>query len=46
MGIEIIAAIVGVALGAGGTFVYGKQRASKSKHDADKIVARAETKGK
>lgn len=42
--VEIIAAVLGVAFGVGGKFVYDKQRESKSKHDADKIVARAETK--
>ena len=42
--VEIIAAIVGIALGAGGKFVYDKQRVTKSQHDAEKIVARAETK--
>ena len=40
----IIAAVVGIALGVGGKFAYDKQRATKSKSDADKIVARAETK--
>lgn len=44
MVLEAIAAIVGIALGAGGKFVYDKQRVTKSHHDADKIVARAETK--
>lgn len=42
--VEVIAAVVGVALGIGGKYAYDKQRTTKSKHDADKIVARAETK--
>lgn len=42
--IEAVAAIVGIALGVGGKFVYDKQRITKSHHDADKIVARAERK--
>lgn len=42
--IEIIAAIVGIAFGVGGKFVYDRQRTAKGKHDAEKLVARAETK--
>lgn len=42
--VELIAALVGIALGMGGKVVYDKQRATRSKHDAEKIVARAETK--
>ena len=42
--VEVIAAVVGVALGIGGKVVYDRQRATKSKHDAERIVARAETK--
>ncbi len=44
MVIEIVAALVGIIAGVGGKFVYDKQRTTKSKHDAEKIVARAETK--
>jgi ribonuclease Y len=42
--IELIAAIVGIIAGVGGKFVYDKQRATSSKHSAEKVVARAETK--
>lgn len=42
--IELIAAIVGILAGVGGKFVYDKQRATSSKHSAEKVVARAETK--
>jgi ribonuclease Y len=42
--IEIIAAIVGIAFGVGGKVVYDRQRTAKGKHDAEKLVARAETK--
>lgn len=42
--IELIAAIVGIIAGVGGKFVYDKQRATTSKHSAEKVVARAETK--
>ncbi len=42
--IELIAAIVGIIAGIGGKFVYDKQRATSSKHSAEKVVARAETK--
>ncbi len=41
---EVIAAFAGIAFGVGGKFIYDKQRVTKSQHDADKIVARAETK--
>lgn len=41
---ELIAAIVGILAGVGGKFVYDKQRSANSKHNAEKIVARAETK--
>ena len=44
MVLEIIAASAGIILGVGGKFVYDKQRVTKGKHNADKIVARAETK--
>lgn len=42
--IELIAALVGIIAGIGGKFVYDKQRATSSKHSAEKVVARAETK--
>ena len=42
--IEGIAAIVGLIVGVGGKFAYDKQRTSSSKHSAEKVVARAETK--
>ena len=42
--VELIAAAVGIVVGAGGKVVYDRQRASSSKHSAEKIVARAETK--
>ena len=42
--IEIIAAIVGIAFGVGGKVVYDRRRTAKGKHDAEKLVARAETK--
>ncbi len=42
--IEILAAIVGLLAGVGGKFFYDKQRSSSSKHTAEKLVARAETK--
>lgn len=42
--IELIAAIVGLLAGVGGKFVYDKQRASSSKHNAERVLARAETK--
>lgn len=42
--IELIAALVGILAGVGGKFVYDKQRATNSKHNAEKIIARAETK--
>ncbi len=40
----VIAALVGVFAGAAGKFAYDKQRATNSKHGAEKIIARAETK--
>lgn len=40
----VIAALVGLFAGAAGKFAYDKQRATNSKHNAEKIVARAETK--
>ena len=40
----LIAAIVGVLAGAAGKVVYDKQRTASSKHNAEKILARAETK--
>ena len=42
--IELIAAIVGILAGVGGKFVYDKQKTSSSKHNAEKLIARAETK--
>lgn len=42
--IELIAAIVGIVAGFGGKFVYDKQRVTSSKHNAEKTLARAETK--
>ena len=44
MVLEIIAAGAGIVLGVGGKLIYDKQRTTKSKHDAESIVARAETK--
>lgn len=44
MVLEIIAAGAGIVLGVGGKLIYDKQRTTKSKHDAEGIVARAETK--
>ncbi len=40
---ELVAAIVGVLAGVGGKFVYDKQKTTSSKHTAEKLVARAET---
>lgn len=40
----VIAALVGLFAGAAGKFAYDKQRATNSKHNAEKIIARAETK--
>ena len=42
--IEAIIAVVGLAVGIGGKYVYDKQRESSSKHNAEKVLARAETK--
>jgi hypothetical protein len=44
MVLEIIAAGAGIVLGVGGKLIYDKQRTTKSKHDAERIVARAEIK--
>jgi hypothetical protein len=44
MVLEIVAAGAGIVLGVGGKLIYDKQRTTKSKHDAERIVARAETK--
>lgn len=44
MVLEIVAAGAGIVLGIGGKLIYDKQRTTKSKHDAERIVARAETK--
>ena len=44
MVLEIIVAGAGIVLGVGGKLIYDKQRTTKSKHDAERIVARAETK--
>lgn len=40
----IIAAVIGVLAGVGGTVVYEKQRRTGGKHKADQIVAEAKTK--
>lgn len=40
----VIAALVGLLAGAAGKVAYDKQRATSSKHNAEKILARAETK--
>jgi ribonuclease Y len=40
----IIAAIIGVVAGVGGTIVYGRQRKVTGKHKADQVVAEAKTK--
>lgn len=42
--IELIAVIVGLLAGVGGKFVYDKQRTSSSKHNAERVLARAEVK--
>ena len=42
--IEVIAAIIGLIVGAGGKMAYDKQRATSSKHQAEKEIARAERK--
>jgi ribonuclease Y len=42
--IEVIAAIIGIAVGIGGKFAYDKQQTTSSKHKAEKEVARAERK--
>lgn len=42
--IEVIAAVIGIAVGIGGKFAYDKQQATSSKHKAEKEVARAERK--
>ena len=40
----IIAAIVGVLAGVGGTVVYDRQRKAGGKHKADQTIAEAKTK--
>lgn len=40
----IIAAVIGVLAGVGGTVAYGRQRATGGKHKADQLVAEAKTK--
>ena len=40
----IIAAIIGVLAGVGGTVAYDKQRKTNGKHKADQVVAEAKTK--
>lgn len=40
----IVAAIIGVLAGVGGTFAYERQRAAGGKHRADQLVADAKTK--
>lgn len=42
--IEILTAAVGLLVGVGAKFVYDKQKNTSSKHTAEKLVARAETK--
>lgn len=42
--IEVIVAIVGLIAGVGGKLAYDRQRATSSKHQAEKEVARAERK--
>lgn len=42
--IEVIAAIIGLIAGAGGKLAYDRQRATSSKHQAEKEIARAERK--
>lgn len=40
----IIAAVIGVVFGVGGTTVYGRTRANTAKHKADQVLARAQEK--
>lgn len=40
----IIAALIGVSAGVGGTFVYEKRQAAGGKHKADKTISEAKTK--
>ncbi len=40
----VIAAIVGVFAGVGGTFTYERRRRANGKHQADKVMAEAKTK--
>lgn len=40
----IIAAVIGVLAGVGGTVVYDKQRKARGKHEADQAIAAAKTK--
>ncbi|NCU37788.1 ribonuclease Y [Candidatus Saccharibacteria bacterium] len=42
--LEVIAAIIGLFVGAAGKVVYDKQRITNSKHNAEKEIARAERK--
>lgn len=42
--IEVIAAIIGLAVGFSGKFAYDKQRATSSKHQAEKTIVKAERK--
>ena len=42
--IELIAALIGLLVGAGGKIAYDKQRGTSSKHQAEKEIARAERK--
>jgi len=44
MGIEIIAAVVGVLLGVGGKYAYDKQQAAQGKNKIEKELASAKTK--
>jgi ribonuclease Y len=42
--IELIAALIGLLVGAGGKVAYDKQRSTNSKHQAEKEIVRAERK--
>jgi ribonuclease Y len=42
--IEVIAAIIGLAVGFSGKFAYDKQRETSSKHQAEKTIVKAERK--
>jgi hypothetical protein len=42
--IEVIAAVIGLAVGFSGKFAYDKQRETSSKHQAEKTIVKAERK--